>query len=253
MLKTGHELTDAEIRERYERLPGRGSLGPAFIARVLGLAGDLTGRHVLDLGCGRGELLRTAAERFERSLTGVDWAAPRLAAAGGSRRPVRLVTHDLARPLPFPAGAFDVIFCTETLEHLKAPAACLVEMRRVLTPGGRLIVSVPNATGFFPFSRLGWLVRGRWLRTRLLPYEYPGNTDQPIDTCFDYAEIMALVREAGLTVEARTGYRYFRYLELLPVARAVWGAVGPALEERLERRGAQRFAYNLILRCAPVR
>lgn len=249
MLKTGHDLPDAEILARYERLTGRGGLGPEFVARVLGLAGDLTGRRVLDVGCGRGELLRAAAGRFECALTGVDFAANRLAAAADNGWAIRLVAHDLARPLPFPDAAFDVVFCTETLEHLKRPAACLAEIRRVLAVEGRLVLSVPNATGFFPFNRLSWLVPGRWLRGRLLPYEHPDNTDQPIDTCFEYREIVELVTAAGFAIEARVGYRYFRYLQMLPIVRSAYAAVCPAVEPWLERAGAQRFAYNLILRC----
>lgn len=249
MLKTGHELPDAEIRARYERLSGLSGVGPEFVARVVALAGDLGGRRVLDVGCGRGELLRAAAARFECELTGVDFAAARLGAAGPGARPIRLVAHDLARPLPFADGAFDVVFCTETLEHLKRPQACLAEIRRVLTGEGRLVLSVPNATGFFPFNRIAGLVPGRWLRGRLLPYEYPGNTEQPIDTCFAYGEILALVTGSGFEIEASAGYRYFRYLQMLPLVRVVYAAVYPAVERWLPRLGGRRFAYNLILRC----
>jgi SAM-dependent methyltransferase len=249
MLKTGHDLPDPEIRERYNRLGALGGLGPEFVRRVLALAGDFGGRRVLDVGCGRGELLQAAAARFDCELTGVDFAPTRLAAARSGGRPVRLLAHDLGHPLPFVDGVFDLVFCTETLEHLKRPETCLGEIRRVLAPEGRLLLSVPNATGFFPFNRLGWLVRGRWLRSRLLPYEHPANTGQPIDTCFDYGEILALVRGAGFEVEARTGYRYFRYLEMVPLVRAVWGLAAPTADQWLPRLGGQRFAYNLILRC----
>ena len=249
MLKTGHALADAEIRARYERLAGLGGLGPEFVARVLALAGDLTGRRVLDGGCGRGELLQTAAARFDCELTGADFAAPRLAEAGRGPRPIRLVVHDLARPLAFADGAFDVVFCTETLEHLKRPELCLGEIRRVLAADGRLVVSIPNATGFFPFNRLAWLVPGRWLRGRLLPYEHPANTTQPIDTSFDYDEIIALVRGAGFEIEACAGYRYFRYLQMLPLVGPVYVGASAVVERWLPRLGGQRFAYNLILRC----
>ena len=248
MLKRGHDLPDALIRARYEQLAGLGGLGPEFIRRVLGLAGDLGGLRILDVGCGRGELLEALAARFDCELTGVDFAPARLAHAT-SARPIRLWTHDLARPLPFADGRFDVVFCTETLEHLKRPEVCLGEIRRVLSADGRLIVSVPNATGFFPFNRLAWLIPGRWLRGRLLPYEHPDNTEQPIDTCLDYGEIVALVGASGFEIEARAGYRYLRYLELLPVVRWAWGAVYPIVEPWLGRVGGKRLAYNLILRC----
>ena len=140
---------------------------------------------------------------------------------------------------------------------LRAPRAGRVQYRiaqpgEVLAPGGRLVLSVPNATGFAPFHRLGALVPGAWLRGKLLPYEHPANTDQPIDTCWTYGEILALVRAGGFAVDACDGLAYFRYLEMLPVLRDAWRPVVPAAERLLPRLGAHRFAYHVLLRCRPA-
>ena len=250
MLKTGHGLSDADIRARYDAAPHRAGLGPEFLARVLALAGDLDALTVLDLGCGQGELLAAIARRYPRArLLGLDASTVRVHTAlrGGGAR-ATLVAASAEAP-PFRAGSFDRVFCTETLEHLKLPERCVGEIARLLAPDGRAILTVPNATGFAPFHRLGALVPGRWLRSRLLPYEHPLNTDQPIDTCFTYGEIAGLVRRGGLEIEALAGWRYFRYLQMLPVARAVYGWCAPALETWLPRLGGVRFAYNLLLRC----
>jgi SAM-dependent methyltransferase len=63
------------------------------------------------------------------------------------------VVYDLAigdhERLPFADGVFDAVFCTEVLEHLRDPRRCLREIRRVLAPGGRVLVSVPTPTRFF--------------------------------------------------------------------------------------------------------
>jgi SAM-dependent methyltransferase len=249
VLKTGHQLDDAAIRARYERLGHRGGLGHAFARRVVALAGR-PGHRVADIGCGTGELLGELAAMWPDSeLVGVDFAASRLRAAAAAAPPVTLVDADLGAPLPFGDAAFDTVFCTEVLEHLKDPVGALREIRRVLAAGGRLTLSVPNATGFAPFHRLGGLVPGAWLRGKLLPYEHPLVTDQPIDTCFVYREIVDLVRAAGFTIELVRGYRYFRYLEMLPVVRDLYTPVTPLLERALPRVGGVRFAYNLLLRC----
>lgn len=251
MLKTGHHLSDEEIRARYDALSHRGGLGPEFLGRVLALAGDLTGLVVLDVGCGKGELLAELAARYPGAeLYGVDLSTARLreAAERGALK-VILAEADVQKSIPFPGGFFDRIFCTETLEHLKDPERCLREVGRVLRADGRAIVTVPNATGFAPFHRLGPVIPGRWLRGRLLPYEHPSNTDQPIDTCFTYGEIMRLIRAGGFEVEATGGYRYFRYLQMLPLVRDLYRLVYPAVERVMPTLGGDRFAYNLLLRC----
>src|SRR5262249_19202426 len=52
---------------------------------------------------------------------------------------------DLNRtPLPLPSEQFDVVVCMEVLEHVQEHAALIAEFRRVLVPGGRLILSVPD-------------------------------------------------------------------------------------------------------------
>jgi SAM-dependent methyltransferase len=249
MLKTGHQLDDATIRARYEHLGHRGGLGRPFARRVIALAGR-PGRRVADIGCGTGQLLGELATAWPASeLVGVDFAASRLRTAAAAAPPVTLVDADLGGPLPFGDGAFDMVFCTEVLEHLKNPLGALREIRRILTPGGRLTLSVPNATGFAPFHRLGPLVPGGWLRGKLLPYEHPANTDQPIDTCWTFGEILTMVATGGFTVEARDGLAYFRYLEMLPVVRNVWRPLIPAVERMLPRLGGTRFAYHVLLRC----
>ncbi|HEY3067285.1 MAG TPA: methyltransferase domain-containing protein [Methylomirabilota bacterium] len=249
MLKTGHDRSDRDIRAGYARLHHRGGLGPDFVRRVVALA-DSSAARLLDVGCGTGDLLAALAARFPRSeLHGVDISTARVQRPLRDGRRVRVADADVQRGLPFRAATFDGIFCTEVLEHLKHPQRGLEEIRRVLRPGGWAVITVPNGTGFAPFHRLGRLLPGRWLRGKLLPYEHPLVTDQPIDTCFVYREIVDLVRGAGFTLELTRGYRYFRYLEMLPVVRDLYTPVTPFLERALPRVGGVRFAYNLLLRC----
>lgn len=99
------------------------------------------GRRVLDLGCRDGALTRTYAEGNE--LVGVDADREALAAA----QELGIETHwaDLDEPLPFDDENFDVVVAGELLEHLRDPRRVVVDVRRVLRPGGTFVASVPNA------------------------------------------------------------------------------------------------------------
>jgi SAM-dependent methyltransferase len=110
--------------------------------RSLLLAEARAGQRVLDLGCGAGrfvvalrdagadpvgvELAEAALERARRNAPGADL---RLLDADGS--------------LPLEHASVDLVWCSEVLEHVADTAYLLLEVRRVLRPGGRLLVTVP--------------------------------------------------------------------------------------------------------------
>jgi SAM-dependent methyltransferase len=111
---------------------------------LLALAGDVAGRRILDAGCGSGPL--SAALRDQGAIvTGVDSSVKMLELA---RRRLGdgadLQVADLGNPLPFPDGAFDDVVASLVLHYLEDWTAPLAELRRVLTPGGRLIVAVDH-------------------------------------------------------------------------------------------------------------
>jgi SAM-dependent methyltransferase len=144
--------SEAEIRsfypDHYYGEPGRkflpsvealvrlvGSRHVRFLSR--GLA---AGARILDVGCGRGVHLGALADRgfevhgfevSERAARGVD---PRATVA---------IAAEL-RDARYPAGFFDKVILWHVLEHLRDPMGTLEEVRRILRPGGRLVVAVPN-------------------------------------------------------------------------------------------------------------
>jgi SAM-dependent methyltransferase len=113
-----------------------------------------TGKRVLDLGCRSGALTRHFLDGNSVVGLDVDAAALEKAAALGIE-PVQASAED---PLPFEDASFDAVVAGELLEHLRFPDALVVEIRRVLRPGGVLVGSVPNA--FRVQSRLRFL-RGK--------------------------------------------------------------------------------------------
>ncbi|WP_066063473.1 bifunctional 2-polyprenyl-6-hydroxyphenol methylase/3-demethylubiquinol 3-O-methyltransferase UbiG [Frankia sp. EI5c] len=107
---------------------------------------DIPPGRALDCGCGAGDnarLLRDAGWR----VTGVTRDPAELAAAAAECESVELV--DLADGLGFAAdGFFDLVVLSHILEHLVEPAALLAEACRVLSPGGRILVALPNVAHY---------------------------------------------------------------------------------------------------------
>jgi 2-polyprenyl-3-methyl-5-hydroxy-6-metoxy-1,4-benzoquinol methylase len=75
--------------------------------------------------------------------------------------------------LPFADHSFDVVLCTEVLEHVPDPAVVVAELARVTKPGGRVIVSIPNEVNIDRAKRL--LRKTPILRTLLRTLAAEGN------------------------------------------------------------------------------
>jgi SAM-dependent methyltransferase len=98
------------------------------------------GGRILDVGCGRGVLLAELADRgFE--VHGVERTAA--AALGADPRAQIRIAPDLVAAA-YPAESFDAVIIWHVLEHLREPMAAIREIQRVLRPGGKLVVAVPN-------------------------------------------------------------------------------------------------------------
>lgn len=108
-------------------------------ARKLGV--EVAGRDLLDLGCGDGALTIQYATRGPRSVIGVDIDADAVARAQASRHDRRVLYRvSSTTRLPLPDASIDVILCYDVFEHVAQPSAILSECRRVLRPGGQMLI-----------------------------------------------------------------------------------------------------------------
>jgi len=111
---------------------------------ILDLAGDVAGRRILDAGCGSGLVMEALRDRgavvtgFDKSAGMLEQARRRL---GGD---ADLQVAELGRRLPFPDGTFDDVIASLVLHYLEDWGPALNELRRVLKPGGRLVMSVDH-------------------------------------------------------------------------------------------------------------
>lgn len=144
------EPNTAEAYERY--------LAAAFSpwANELIAVADLReGERVLDVACGTGIVARHAAPTVGATgkVVGLDLNEDMLRVAdtvSAEVRPAIEWRQGNAAKLPFPAGAFDVVFCEQAIQFFSDPVKALGEMRRVMAPGARAAVSVCRPIAYSP-------------------------------------------------------------------------------------------------------
>lgn len=143
------------IREKFQTgrpLPLKGRSVPIFERAVP----DPDAR-VLEIGPGAGKFLAALAQDGYRHLSACDIDRYLLPEVEASLE--RFAVLDLSfDPLPWPGESFDAVAAWEVLEHLENPHHAVREILRVLKPGGRFLLSLPNI--FHIVSRLVFLKRG---------------------------------------------------------------------------------------------
>jgi SAM-dependent methyltransferase len=226
--------TTAYYRRAEERLLSR-----AF--------GDVRGRRVLKLDLWN-EAFNTRILHWLNAQGAEAWGLDlsRVVAARASENarraavPLRLLRADI-RELPLADGSFDALYTMGTIEHIDEYRQALAEVTRVLRPGGRAVIGVPNL--WDPFLRPLMV----WVLDRFGGYAYAP------EKAFSGGELRRVVEEAGLVVRERTGILampgWLRMADLY-FHRRGWRAQG-AMErllwpfEQIERspRWAGRFGY----------
>lgn len=163
----------------------------ASIARTVDALQPRPNEAILDVGCGTGLLLRQLEATVETGrLVGVDVTAAMLERAAARVGPsVRLIRADAAA-LPLRSGTFDAVVSSSALHHWPRPAEVLLEIRRVLRPGGRVVITdwSRDVRRFRPFA--WWLSR----------------SDPAVDRVLRAADFHRLLESTGFTVHSTAVY-----------------------------------------------
>lgn len=121
-------------------------------------------KSVLDVGSASGWFLSEIKKRLPgASCTGVDVYEPAIAYAKKHYRDIEFRVGD-AHKLPFKSSSFDLVVCTEVLEHVVNPENVVSEIRRVLKPGGEAVIEMDSGNLLFRIAWYWWtnIRKGVW-------------------------------------------------------------------------------------------
>lgn len=136
--------------EKYEsKNPLKRAMVERLNRKILGSIGEMLGDkpfRILDAGCGEGYIDKLLIDRFPNSvITGLKFTAEAIAVAKVNNPTVDYVQGDIC-DMPFEDNSFDLVICTEVLEHLPNPDKALKELIRI--SNSNLLITVPHEPWF---------------------------------------------------------------------------------------------------------
>lgn len=228
-MQTNNTITKEEIAKGYDSILDRMGLDTKFYSRVTSIQKNLYG-NVLDLGCGTGNLLEILKNKAGKDVNffGLD-ISPKLVEAAQKRNPEAKIVVGDAENLPYVDNTFDIVFMTECLEHLLNFKKALSEVNRVLKPGGKFIVTVPNRD---------------WLQYDFYKPFMEKNVHQPVDDYyFRYDELRDLLTSSNFEIKDVKGSDNLFYYGWKHEIEQIIARIYPPLYKKMKR---------LILLCEKV-
>jgi ubiquinone/menaquinone biosynthesis C-methylase UbiE len=201
------------------------------------------GSNILEIGCGAGNLLLQAVVKdsypvaLDLSMQALTFVRSRLEeTASGSNAPCGYACiQSIGELLPLPDSSFDCVILSEVIEHLPEPEVSIREARRVLRPGGRLLVTTPNYRSFWPVME--WVVDRSNKAPRMAGEQHISK--------FSPASLRKLLKDCSLDAEYfGTIYNLSPFLSLVSQ---------PSAEKQLERELAHPSSLGMILLAVAIK
>lgn len=176
-------------------------VSPWYAAALGWLQSEPRSGALIELGCGRAKLLAQLAHLgvfAPQNLYGIEQSAVAIEPARELLSNVNV--GNIEERLPFDDGTFEYVVMTEVIEHLVRPWEAMREIRRILKPGGKFLLSFPNYTNL------------PWLAVRVLS-ELVDRPNwivlQPIDHMWFFPTVSRKLKDAGFGVDEVIGSVYF--------------------------------------------
>ena len=192
-----------------------------------------TVRAVLDIGCGSGELGRKIKEEIACQVVGVTFSEAEAKLASECLDEV--LVRDLNDFDAGEVGQFDCIICSHVLEHIYQPDQLLRRLRGKLTPGGTMIVALPNV--------LHWRQRMEFLLGRF-KYTEGGLMDRTHYRFFDWTTASELLTSSGYAIVKAEAHGTF------PLSRFL-SRPGGWLDRASIKRFPGLFGFQFVFICNP--
>lgn len=194
---------------------------------------DLHGKHILEVGCGKGNEIVQLAKRGA-ACVGLDFSESAMGLMQHRLAKESLVmplVRGDARCLPFQAGTFDLVYSQGVLEHFTQPNEILQEQYRILREGAIIVVEVPNKWTLYTIYKRILMAANKWL---------PG-----WETQYSPRELKSLLEQNGFRILDCGGWDFL----VLKIWRKLRKKLGwrDKAESAFARTARQKLQRNSIL------
>ena len=197
---------------------------------------------VLDVGCGKNPYFFHS--RF-KNYVGIDIDAAKLKEVSDNLPEATLIRASGCN-VPFKHGVFDLVICTEVLEHLERPEKMVAEIRRILTTGGTAVISIPSLS--LPQTIILWIAY-KTGKIAKKPYQSPDHVREyarvKVTPHFEkISDFFSLLRREGLEVQDVTAVQ-----SLYTSPKLLYNTFLSKIEKPLERIFSKNlFGHHLVLK-----